>query len=442
MFNNRLYYILFIIFLHNNSETSYANNNSYGKTKKTSVWKKIDIISYKNFPYHSMYKNINIHGCSKKNNSSGILILRCIIKISLLRKSSVANKWKRIQQENGCLSLNFKKAGIKNEKSRIISITPLYDNTVNTFLPRPGLELVTGVFKYPTLNVRQYKVQFIKTGAVSTINATPSHLFYVKNKKSFIPLSNIVTTDRLITGTGKQVKLLCPSGRETTCGSIYHKGVPVYVYNLEVNKKHTYFIGTHRLLAHNNCEKLNKLLGLNNHSRFPEDMEKGQIISDEEVKCEITGNYVPKSEAVQIYSGTRREITDIMYKNPGFWQEQISRYGNDEQPFHDLLAPFLLETEYWYKFEDIKRLIFKEENSIGVARSPETALPILGLVDYHGYVLKSEDIQGATHGEKGFNIDRRLGFYMDCRRPGSCISQMTDIYSIFNTVKGVASQFM
>ena len=93
-----------------------------------------------------------------------------------------------------------------------------------------------------------------KTGKTVSINATPSHPVYVRNKATFIPMDSLSSTDELLDNTGQQIKLICSASHTKHCGLSLKNTTPALIYNLEINKKHTYFVSDIKLLVHNNCE--------------------------------------------------------------------------------------------------------------------------------------------------------------------------------------------
>ena len=377
------FYWLYILFLAVYINTSYSH--PYDQSLKSYKWKRVTITSHKDFHYHPVHQNTKTPDCFKIREPNDHPILRCRIRISLLRTLPTIRAWQHIQKSRGYISLTLKDAGILNERSKIIAINSIKPNTENTGLTHKNSEFVTGIFKHPVLNARQYTFQSIKTGKISTINATPTHRFYVSNRKSFIPISHITATDRLITSTGEKVKLLCHLDGKTTCGAVYHKGEPVYVYNLEVNKKHTYFVGDYHILAHNIYTKRQK------------------------VKCHLTKKMIPKSQAVQIVSGHSNDVLNMLKKNistldRGIKSNQQMLYNDGESILLAMTAlikknlPGYLEKDTWYEFKTLKRLIRieAEKNQERMSTSPYTQTTILGLIDHKKRYLPIHELTSRT----------------------------------------------
>jgi hypothetical protein len=146
--------------------------------------------------------------------------------------------------------------GVERVKAKVTDIQPIKLDTSKINLLDQKSRPVIGTFKRYAQVVNTYTFKDLSTGKISTINATPNHPFYVKNKNRFIPIEDIETTDELVSKkkTGKQVRLLCAKGKFDHCGKIYNKdGQPVEVYNLEVYQDHVYFVGVDGVLVHNTC---------------------------------------------------------------------------------------------------------------------------------------------------------------------------------------------
>ena len=103
------------------------------------------------------------------------------------------------------------------------------------------------------MDVGQYQFKTEGMKSISTINVTNNHRFYVENERGFIPIKKVQSTDYLLTDTGRQVKLLCSNRGQDGCGKPYHPENPVQVYNIEIDQRHTYFVGHDSILAHNPC---------------------------------------------------------------------------------------------------------------------------------------------------------------------------------------------
>ena len=188
-----------------------------------------------------------IDGCSKITGQLHKLI--CREEVQLIRPKKLADTWSKKQYQQGHIDLTLKEAGIKHAKAHIISIT--------SFIPKLTgkgaiTQQVTGIFKRHALNTVYYTFKDISTGEISGIHATPSHGFYLKNRRAFLPVGDITEKDTLITSSGNHVKLVNHrAGTGETCDNITN--IPVWTYNLEVLEKHVYFAGSDRILVHNTC---------------------------------------------------------------------------------------------------------------------------------------------------------------------------------------------
>lgn len=123
------------------------------------------------------------------------------------------------------------------------SLISLHHSGANT-------QLVTGLYVHETNNVRTYR--FINAqGQRSILHATPNHPFYVKQLHRFIPISQVTSKMTLVGKAGEAIHLKCPYRRKSSCSLPYHHPQPVWVYNIEVQKKHVYRVGKNELLVHN-----------------------------------------------------------------------------------------------------------------------------------------------------------------------------------------------
>jgi hypothetical protein len=143
--------------------------------------------------------------------------------------------------------------GVESVEVEVVSVLPTTVDTSRVDWAVEKSRPVIGKFKRYAEDVRTYTFRDA-SGNVETINVTPNHPFYVKNKGEFVAIDDVASSDELIDQLGKSIKLSCPLGKEISCGEQYNKsGKPVVVYNLEVYKNHVYFVGGDALLVHNNC---------------------------------------------------------------------------------------------------------------------------------------------------------------------------------------------
>ena len=213
--------------------------------------KAVKITYTKNFPY-DWSSRTDTQGCTKVSVLSGnkkkIAQLRCNESIILLRPGSVVDQWDYFQKKNGYLLFTMKEFGLVNIHAHMITVMLPRSMASGINYSDIPAGIITGIFLKHTLNIRKYTLENTKNHIRSTLTATPEHPVYVKNKKAFIPIDKVAFHDQL---SNKNVRLLCQESGH--CGTSYHPGEPTRVYNLEVYKKHTYFVGSEYILAHNIC---------------------------------------------------------------------------------------------------------------------------------------------------------------------------------------------
>lgn len=161
-------------------------------------------------------------------------------------------------EENGMdkvgnhVNLSIPEFGVINVHATVIAIKPTKLDTSKTDWSKIDSRPVIGTFKRYAPVVKTYIFKDLSTGEISTINATPNHPFYVKNKHEFVPIEDVEATDKLVNSRGQAIKLICSKGQSNHCGMLYNKNAkPVLVYNLEVYQRHIYFIGKANILVHN-----------------------------------------------------------------------------------------------------------------------------------------------------------------------------------------------
>ena len=104
---------------------------------------------------------------------------------------------------------------------------------------------VTGIFVHQAANIKTWR--FIdEKNHITTVNATDNHPFYVKNLRTFLPVKDI-TPQMLLSADGHSIHLLCHD--KFQCGKPFSSNAPVY--DIEVKKRHVYFIGKDKILVHN-----------------------------------------------------------------------------------------------------------------------------------------------------------------------------------------------
>ncbi len=149
--------------------------------------------------------------------------------------------------------------GVDSVEVNVTEINATNIDTSNIDWQKQSSRPVITTFKRYAEDVRTYSFKD-EQGNIEKINVTPNHPFYVKSKADFVEIDKISVSDKLVSQTGKQVKLVCPVGQESSCGQRYNKYFePIEVYNLEVYHEHVYFVGHKQLLVHNTCLRLKDL---------------------------------------------------------------------------------------------------------------------------------------------------------------------------------------
>ena len=177
-------------------------------------------------------------------------ILQCREDISLLRPLDMIKAWQQEQRKIGFLSLTMDEFGIKNVHGYIKKIKSAPSDLFSAHEENMKAGIVTGRFIRHVTDVRKYRFKNRATGKISTVFSTPNHPFYVKNKGRFIPLEAISSEDKMVQKDGQVVHMISSSPYGNHCGTHYKDSV-VSVYNLEVFRKHTYFVGQDFILVHN-----------------------------------------------------------------------------------------------------------------------------------------------------------------------------------------------
>ena len=258
--------------------------NIFSADKKN--MKKVYIIYNKDFLYKQNYSKKNIKGCKKtyissaSNNKAKIRkpvpVLRCVEHIELLRPDKTVRQWLSIQNKKHFFPLILSTFNFVNIHAQITAIYPIKSGNQQHFSHNGQTKIVTGQFERHTVNVKKYTFINIETGKTITVNATPEHPVYVKNRAAFVPMDLLLTTDYLLNSAGHEIRLICPKNRIQHCGISLNNNIPLPVYNLEIDHNHTYFVSDIRLLVHNICELAKKL-----HEKIPE-LIQNKTTKDEE----------------------------------------------------------------------------------------------------------------------------------------------------------------
>ena len=253
-------------------------------------WQKVDISYNHDFFYKDYYDNQNITKCVKVYHTvtinrgvntrgtateKSIPVLRCREHISLLRPVKIINQWLLIQSKKHFFPLTIREFNIINVPAHITAV----HSSVAEILPYSSClhkaKKVTGTFERHEVDIKTYTFKNTETGKITSIHATPGHPVYVTNKASFIPMDLLSSTDELLNSSGQRIRLLCSAGHTEHCGVLMKSMVPKPVYNLEIDKNHTYFVSKIKLLVHNNCQLAEKLkekipdLVVTNKYRYP-----------------------------------------------------------------------------------------------------------------------------------------------------------------------------
>ena len=171
--------------------------------------------------------------------------------------------WKKENRLHGFILLDMPEIGLYHIKAHVVAVkSALKFNgsnaaySINNHINAgDSMRPVTGVSIRHAINVRKYLLKRSRTGRISTVNVTPEHRFYVSNRQAFIPIAEVLPSDKLITDTGEEVRIVADSkgrkGRQQYHDEAGYVETLKTVYNLEVSKKHTYFAGNVRVFVHN-----------------------------------------------------------------------------------------------------------------------------------------------------------------------------------------------
>ena len=312
-----------------------AINTGYALNKKISAvknkLKKVDLIYYDRFPYKKSYDGIKIPECiripvRKRQKASDILL--CREYITLLRPASVIKLWQHQMRLKGYIPFSMKEFGIINVRAHIIGVNK-YISVIKNNITSDSIH-VTGKFIRYTPKVNHYKIRDRKTNVISAIDATPNHSFYVVNKHKFIPISKILPSDFLITFSNHLAHLMHPSDNHYLYTVNNKKNTLTRVYNIEIEKKHVYFISRLRILVHNPCLTLERYYS---HLKEHDIIQKYFINDDSYVemcvkKSDIDLLYYPKnrsrSNALNLRGGLKSEILEKIHRL-GFCMQRDNR---------------------------------------------------------------------------------------------------------------------
>ena len=244
----------------------------------------VKIAYTEDFPYLAGYERIHFSDCFKvfrfkhAHGKAGRPVLRCQANIRLLRLPPVIDQWEALQKRNGYFFLDIKELNIMHVRARITERTSDYRNS-GIKLSGVSSAMVTGIFSRYVLDTREYIFQNMETGIRSTVIATPNHRFYVKNKRAFVPIGRISFEDNLVNISNQRVRLLSSKLSSGFPGKSVNFNVPVKVYNMEIDKKHTYFAGAEHIMVHNVCKLTYKEI----YDYFKDRQRLDEVLIDEDI---------------------------------------------------------------------------------------------------------------------------------------------------------------
>ena len=227
----------------------HINNNK--SSTLYSLKQKVTLSYWKDFHYKKSWKHKVFFGCNvvyKKYINTEIL--RCKERAILLYPENLIKHWQHEQALNGYFNFSLPGSENKHVHARIESIVPAADTHKPSSL---NSNTITGLFIRHSTDVRSYTFKDVATGKTSTINSTPTHLFYVANRHKWMPVYKIAPEMKLMDSRGNIVSILCSDNHENSCGVPFHSGGITTVYNLVVQKRHHYFVGRQAVLVHNGC---------------------------------------------------------------------------------------------------------------------------------------------------------------------------------------------
>ena len=262
--------VLLSLLIHATNATQlFTDQTLHTKQSSSAIthWSEVDLVYYKDFPYTGYKHYQPVNGCSlihrqiKGRPSTVSGLLRCVEQIHLLLPEVKAETLREEQQVKGYLDPGADDNLMAGHASygihAYIALIKPVSLHADLLHGAKNKQLVRALFIRHALNVKAYQFKNIITGSISTIKATDNHPFYLENKKAFVPIGHVSSSDRLITATGQSVKLVCPENRKEHCGAASVTTTPVLVYNLEINQKHTYFVGNNiHILVHNCANKV------------------------------------------------------------------------------------------------------------------------------------------------------------------------------------------
>ena len=284
------------------SSIHFNQGRQYNKSVVSENLLKVNIFYYKDFPYRQRYANHKIKGCIKMPAEG---IVRCKEFISLMRPENKVNNWFYLQHEKGYLPLTLKEFGITNVQGHINKVTPADISSVNNKIDQVNSPYVpaTGIFIRHVSDVREYTFKNIKTNIVFSVKVTPEHPIYSVNRQAFVPVSQLLPEDHLLSENGQKIQLICQYGIKKDCSTYFNKGEITAVYNIEVEQRHTYFVQDEKMLVHNACKSEVKDI---DKSKWPIDVISAEPVDPEKsvalVVMDEEGNILLEAPGSQRYA--------------------------------------------------------------------------------------------------------------------------------------------
>ncbi len=137
-------------------------------------------------------------------------------------------------EEDKTIRLSIPEMGVEGP-TKVVSIKPMKPMKS---APPSGAAVVTGTFKHSAADVLDLQLE----AEDKSIGVTYSHPFRSADRKDWVAAGELKVGERVETRTGT-----------TKVVSIKKRPGQVPVYNLEVHKKHTYFVGKSGAWVHNSC---------------------------------------------------------------------------------------------------------------------------------------------------------------------------------------------
>lgn len=213
------------------------------------------------------------------------LVIRLIIEqangsesfVNLLRPVWWFQKYK--PKVNGYIYLSLPEIGILGN-AKVLAIRKCNVDSRNLVADK---KIVTGKFVHDNANVWKFVFED-SLGKKETLNITPGHPIYSKDRNAWVAASQLKIKEHVETNDNKNVYLI---SRHEILGK--HR-----VYNLEVHKSHSFYVSKFKILSHNTCalnnieEKLNIVFVANTLSETGVKAKKVKLEGSELTAIPIT----------------------------------------------------------------------------------------------------------------------------------------------------------